>query len=121
MQERAISSTFNNAEAPIPEMIVRVIGKDGTYGLNGAHTNTSDDPIIEFYDPRHRHARLEGGLSGQFIARYRMSTLEGHHGGINLDGGIPDWKVSDYGLQEAMRSARQAALLLSGEDNALTM
>lgn len=121
MQDRAISSTFNNAEAPIPEMIVRVIGKDGTYGINDAHKNTSDDPIIEFYDPRHPQKRLEGGLSGQIIARYRMSTLEGHDGGVTLDGGNPDWVVSDYGLREAMRSSRKAAKSLQGEVSDFTM
>ncbi len=121
MSDRAISSTFSNAGAPVPEMIIRVVGKDGTYGVNGVHVNDKDDPVIEFYDPRHRHSQLEDGLRGQFISRYRMSALEGHHGDLDLNGGVRDWVLSDYGFDEAMRSARTANETLRNDENTYAM
>lgn len=118
MSTHAISSTFNNSEGSVPEMIVRVVGNGGTYGLDGVHTHRSDDPLVEFYDPSRRETPLENGLAGQFMIRYRMSALDGYSGSLNLGKGVV---VSDYGFSEAMRSVRRAAEELRNDDMAMAM
>lgn len=118
MTTQAISSTFNNAEGSVPEMIVRVVGKGGTYGLNGVHTHRSEEPLVEFYDPSRRETPLENGLAGQFLTSYRMSALDGYTGSLNVGKGVV---VSDYGFSEAMRSVRRAAEELRNDDMSMAM
>jgi hypothetical protein len=88
-------------------MVARFVRKGDRYGLNGFLTHNEDDPVVEFYDARFDHNEWAGFI-GQFISRYCLSTLE--EGmfelvicGLDLDGGIPDWKV-DAG---SMRSVFQ--------------
>jgi hypothetical protein len=79
-------------------MVARFVRKGDRYGLDGCLTHDEDNPLIEFYDARYDHNEW-AGFCGQFISRYYLSTLEENRGfhergcGLDLDGGIPDWKV----------------------------
>ena len=74
---------------------VRVVNKGEKYGLDFCLTHNSDKPLVEFYDTRYPHTEF-----GQFVSRYYVETILGEdgygseEGGLNLDGGIPEWTVS---------------------------
>jgi hypothetical protein len=60
---------------------------------------TSDgEELVEFYDTRYPH-----GPYGQFVSRYYKSSIEGCVG-LDLDGGIPEWKVSAEGMRAALKA-----------------
>jgi hypothetical protein len=85
------------------EMIARLVHKGDKYGLNGCLTHDTEEPLVEFYDARYNHNELFG-FCGQFVGRYYLSTLEEDRRtlvmyGLDLDGGIPDWKVSGENMQ----------------------
>ena len=72
---------------------VRVVETGESYGLRNRLTYKNDEPAVEFYDTRHPHTNL-----GQFVSRYRLSTLTRTHPyghGLCLDDGVPDWTISD--------------------------
>lgn len=84
-------------------MTVRIVTKGERYGLNGCMTHEMDEPLVEFYDARYNHNDWLG-FCGQFVGRYFLSTLEEDRRtlvmyGLDLDGGIPDWKVSGENMQ----------------------
>lgn len=99
---KAASYRFSNTGGELAEMIVRFVPKGGQYGLKNRLVHTGDAPLVEFYDPRYPHNDLEVGLQGQFISRYSLPTLEGHVGGIDLEGGVPAWTLTEEGLKNAM-------------------
>lgn len=78
---------------------IKLVNEGEQYGLNNRLTHDKEDPLVEFYDARFPHTDL-----GQFVTRYSLSTLteDGKKGGLNLQGGIPDWYVSE----EAMNQVR---------------
>ena len=78
---------------------IKLVNQGEQYGLNNKLTHDNKDPLVEFYDARYSHGEL-----GQFVTRYSLSTLteDGKKGGLNLQGGVPDWYVSE----EAMNKVR---------------
>ena len=95
--------TFQNDGGPLPTLIVRPIFKGDAFGLDHKLVHDSDEPQIEFYDPNHAHTDLGDGLTGQFISRYELSQLEGcDRQGIDLQGGVDNWKLSAAGFANAM-------------------
>lgn len=103
MQE-PISVMVDNPGENMSEVIVRMVPVGGTYGKDMALINDGFETKVEFYDPRYPHDELENGYSGQFISRYSitqmMETPQGD--GINLDGGVPDWNLSAYAVDETI-------------------
>jgi hypothetical protein len=90
------STCFFITDQGIP-MVARFVRKGDRYGLNGCLIHEMDEPLIEFYDARFDHNEWVG-FCGQFISRYYLSTLEEGRFelvicGLDLDGGVPDWKV----------------------------
>lgn len=71
----------------------RLVRAGENYGLNNCLTHEGDDPLVEFYDGRYDHTEF-----GQFVARYSMSTLLGHEGGLCLDGGVSQWSLSEEAM-----------------------
>lgn len=72
--------------------LLNIVEKGENYGLDNCLTHEKVDPLVEFYDQRYMHTPL-----GQFVSRYYMSTLlekKDQHVGLDLDGGVPDWKVN---------------------------
>jgi hypothetical protein len=60
--------------------------------------NTSEGKdVVEFYDTRFPHTPF-----GQFVSSYYLKTIKGCNGGLDLSGGIPDWKVSAAGMATAL-------------------
>lgn len=60
---------------------------DGTFG-------------VEFYDLRQDPDKF--GPRGQFVSRYYVETLFKHHGGINLDGGVPSWYIDNEPMTQVI-------------------
>ncbi len=87
---------------------VRIVRPGDAYGLDDKLRNT-EDILIEFYDSRYKQTSERG----QFVSRYHLSTLlDGDQwcgpikGGLILDGGIPDWRVSAEDLQPLLQQLR---------------
>lgn len=74
----------------IPFRAVRLdANEDGNYPAA-----TENQPLVEFYDRRYPHTP-----DGQFVSRYYESTLlERMDLGLNLDGGIPDWRIDSVAM-----------------------
>ncbi len=53
--------------------------------------------IVEFYDARFTE---KFGEYGQFVSSYYVKSLEGHLGGLCLDGGVDAWVVSEGNMLE---------------------
>jgi len=72
----------------------KIIGTGDRYGRDDCLTN-HDEPMIEFYDPRYQHTP-----HGQFVSRYKVSTILDHTGGLHLYGGADEWTVSAADIYE---------------------
>lgn len=82
---------------------VRIISKGESYGRDFCLVHEDDDALVEFYDPKYTKGF---GPDGQFVSRYYIYTLLGHHPGrvgLQLDG---DWSISPKGVQEVQRYLR---------------
>jgi hypothetical protein len=72
---------------------VRIVHQGDHYGRNLCLVHEKPEPMVEFYDTRYLFSDL-----GQFVSRYNLSTLLDNHPfghGLCLDGGEPDWTLSD--------------------------
>ena len=80
---------------------VRVVHPGDAYGLDNVLTNDGE-AMVEFYDARYPHTEY-----GQFVSRYRLSTLNERAPGtgLDLDGGIPDWSVTGDNCDTAIAFA----------------
>lgn len=77
---------------------VRVVRKGDTYGRDDFFTHNEDAPLVEFYDNRYPFTP-----HGQFVSRYYCKTLlagQSNKMGLDLQGDVPDWKVSADGMAE---------------------
>lgn len=101
---------YNNAHSAWFTM--RVVEDGDAYGRDMALTHSGDDPLIEFYDRRWDFETDPDGVPlGQFISRYRLSTLmePGPGGssvfetGITLDGANA-WRVGPAGMADRLRA-----------------
>jgi len=81
--------------ASIEKYTIRFVNKGEKYGLQFCLTHDKDEPMIESYDARYPHTEF-----GQFVTRYYVQTLRDHEGGLDLHGGVPEWKVSAAGMQQ---------------------
>lgn len=69
--------------------VVRIVRPGDRYGLDNCLIHTNHVPSVEFYDGRHGHTNL-----GQFVSRYHAPTLCKREGGLVLEPGVPEWKIS---------------------------
>lgn len=108
---------FNDAHQAMFTM--RVVGEGDRYGQNMALTHDDRDPLVEFYDRRWDHDQDPEGMKlGQFVSRYRLSTLlePGRDGktvfetGLMLDGGNA-WRVGLQGMRDCLGALRDAGIL----------
>lgn len=113
-----LTHIFHN-DAHDARFTMRVVGDGDRYGRGMSLTHTGPDPLVEFYDRRWDHDRDPDGLMlGQFISRYRLSTLlePGRDGatvfetGITLDGGNA-WRVGPGGMADCLRALMDADLV----------
>lgn len=98
---------------------LRVVGDGDAYGKDMALTHAGADPLVEFYDRRWDHDQDPDGVRlGQFISRYRLSTLlePGRDGttvfetGIMLDAGTA-WRVGPEGMADCLRALMDADIV----------
>lgn len=83
-----MAQTLAIAGATGVPMLAVLLPEGSEYGRTGALIAEAD--LVEFYDSRFPHCE-----HGQFISRYYLHTLQGrtHGQGINLDGGVADWRI----------------------------
>lgn len=76
---------------------VRIVQKGESYGKDNKLTHESNNPLVEFFDSRHKFSEY-----GQFVSRYYLSTLteKGRTGGLQLEGCVPQWSISDKGMEQ---------------------
>jgi len=81
---------------------VRLIRTGERYGRNFAFIHDGFLPIVEFYDVRYPHTPY-----GQFVSRYNINTLcdNAHRGGVQLEGGVSDWCITETNLIDVCRWA----------------
>ena len=82
-----------------PAYCVRIVCEGDRYGLDNCLRH-SGNPMVEFYDTRYSFTPY-----GQFVSRYYVDTLKHDRNalerwGLDLDGGVPDWKVSPDAMRE---------------------
>lgn len=76
------------------------VDKGEPYGPSETLIWDKNEPLIEFYDTRFPFTR-----HGQFISRYYLSSLVDNHDpkkGLNLYGGVDDWKIDAASLQKVL-------------------
>jgi hypothetical protein len=121
---RLVHVFFNDAHQA--RFTLRVVGDGDRYGREMALTHDDRDPLVEFYDLRWDHVRdPEGVVLGQFVSRYRLSTLlePGRDGrtvfetGLTLDGGNA-WRVGPEGMAACLVALREAGILPDPEREA---
>ena len=72
---------------------VRFVEKGERYGLDSCLLHEEEDGLVEFYDARYTEGFT---VLGQFVSRYYVSTLLNRPiRGLNLEGGSPNWYVTD--------------------------
>jgi len=83
---------------------LRFVPIGGVYGRTHSLTNNEIEPLIEFYDFRHKfETSPNGDMLGQFVSRYHAgSLLDRHYSGLCLDGGVSDWNLD----AETMHTAK---------------
>jgi len=77
-------------------LAVRLVDFGDKYGKDGCLINNGP-PMIEFYDRRYNIDKwLNPDIKGQFITRYYLDSFMNFSSCIlNLDAGIPSWKLSE--------------------------
>lgn len=82
---------------------IRLVADGMRYGVDNCLTNTLCEPLIEFY----AMGGTSGGLRGQFVNRYMLSTLldRDEYTGLLLDATNPLHHVSPNGIQQVLKWA----------------
>lgn len=84
---------------------VRMVFQGQNYGNQMQLTHDGSEPLVEFYDA----SSVPNYGLGQFVSRYYLSSLidnrqpETH--GLDLDGGVPDWKITAENMNEVLKWA----------------
>jgi hypothetical protein len=75
------------------EWAVRIIGLHDNYGLRDKLVKETTQPCIEFFDAK---GATKTSPLGQFVSRYLYETIIAgdRRNGLDLYGGVPEWKVS---------------------------
>lgn len=72
----------------------RIIEGGESYGRDDILIHEDESPLIEFFDLRYPHSRINENMSGQFISRYTMDVFNKVNTGIFLDSGSIDWSLT---------------------------
>jgi hypothetical protein len=103
MREPTLKIIFNDLGTPFT---VRLVAEGESYGRNMGLVHDKPEPLVEFYDFRYPFESINETVLGQFVSRYRLSTVleVAERGcGINLMGGEPDWVVSAENIADIAR------------------
>jgi hypothetical protein len=92
---------------------VRVRVQGDRWGAEHRLVHEQAEPVVEFYDAHiqgaHWTEQTGGYHWGQFVASYRIDAIIGvflDGRGINLQGGVPTWTVSDTLVGDVLRWVR---------------
>lgn len=85
------------------KFLARIIKKGDRYGLNDKLVNKGET-MIEISDLTH----AKFGPRGQLVAQYRARDLESHQGGLDIQGGVPEWKLDAAAMAPIVDLARAA-------------
>lgn len=96
------------------EFNLRLVRPGDRYGRDLVLINYSGQVMVEFYDadyagdPRF----TDFGGEGQFVSRYYLETLDSDRShleaaGLDLDGGVPKWKLTGQQMREAFAQIDQ--------------
>ena len=91
---------------------VRLVEQGEQYGRKGCLTHDDPRPVVEFYDATYAGKCPDefSGHLGQFVSRYFVSTLEETDWrttlSLDLDGGIPEWRVTGQSVADALDTIR---------------
>ena len=77
---KLLAHTQVEADNAVPFIAALVLLSDGKEG-------------VRFYDARYNHSSVKDDIAGQFIAEYYADTIKAHVGGLDLHGGVKDWKI----------------------------
>ena len=89
---------------------VRIVRQNERYGLADCLVHEESDPLIEFYDNKHKD---DGEWKrGQFVSRYYAQTLfencyNGYKWGLELYGDVPEWYVNPHEMTVIYRWLRE--------------
>lgn len=86
----------------------RLIEKGDAYGKDEQLIHEDEIPLIEFFDLRYSHSRIDSNLTGQFISRYNLDTFEKVQTGIFLDSGSIDWSLNQDSVKYVQEWARDS-------------
>ena len=92
-------------EDTIPWVIV-VIFKGEKYGRDNCLIHEKEHPLVAFYDRRYLFdTDPDGNVVGQLVARYYYGTLVKRDGtyGLDLQGNVPDWKITKEGMEQVYK------------------
>jgi len=102
---------------------MRVVNAGDGYGSEMCLVHDDDRTLVEFYDANHEfETDPDGAMLGQFVSRYFLETLLGQGigggqsifaagQGLNLDGGVPAWRLDAKALTEAEIALFEAGLV----------
>lgn len=76
------------------KFVARLVEDGDSYGKDNKIVHNSSEPLIEFFDLRYPHVKINKDLSGQFISRYNLDTFNAVKTGIYLDSGSLDWSLN---------------------------
>ena len=96
----SIMKMVSQADTP---WTIRTVHYGMPYGLQMCMTNIDEEPLVEFYDGDHPFQSDEKGVMlGQFVSRYKVSTLLSQHQGLGLmlDGGVSKWQLSSNDMEK---------------------
>jgi len=127
MQDNIVATVQNDSGR---RFNVRIVRRGDRYGLNDCLTHGEgkneirasiasrgyDGAMIEFYDAKYENAPGFGSR-GQFVTRYYLSTLaldaRKSDCGLDLHGGVAEWKINRTNLLDAIASAERAFMSAS--------
>jgi hypothetical protein len=81
--------------------LVRLVAKGDRYGFNDCLVHEKEGDLVEFYDQTYKDQN-GFGHRGQFVSRYYVLTLINHTGGLDLHGGIAEWKVDAEAMTKVL-------------------
>jgi|694.fasta_scaffold142315_3 hypothetical protein len=73
--------------------MVKIINDYGRIWAVEITENVNGKMLVTFYDTRHEHTAL-----GQPVSTYYAETIAKGDSGLNLQGGVEDWQISQAGM-----------------------
>ena len=73
--------------------MIKIINDGGMIWAVELTEDVNGKLLVSFYDTRWEHTNL-----GQPVSTYRADTIANGEHGLNLNGDVPEWQISDKGM-----------------------